>query len=55
MRGNRFIECPKPMLFAVSVDNVAVRENILEESNDGIVCSFSENMTTNGNERGEAR
>ena len=53
--GNRFIECPKPMLFAVSVDNVAVRENILEESNDGIVCSFSENMTTNGNERGEAR
>lgn len=53
--GNRFIECPKPMLFAVSVDNVAVRENILEESNDGIVCSFSENLTTNGNERSEAR
>ena len=53
--GNRFIECPKPMLYAVSVDKVMMCENILDESDGGIVYSFSENLTTNGNEWIEMR
>ncbi len=34
--GNRFVECPKPMLFAVSASHLRLRGNTLEASNGEI-------------------